>query len=86
MPKAGIQAWRSTNWNAGAPAAGSKPAHSISVTPKVTSEMARVRLRTRPFFEPSRFGTNSSRTDPMMGSRMAIESRGNPFTSRYLQK
>ena len=84
MPKAGIQARRSTNWKAGADAEASKPAHSASVTPKVRSDTSSVRLRMSPSFEPSRFDRNMSSTAPAMGNAMRMES--SPVTSRYLQR
>ena len=81
MPKVGIQAWRSTNWNAGAGAEASKPAHSASDSRNVTSDTPSAAQRTVASLAPSRLGSASSSSAPASGSATSSVRIGTPVTS-----
>src|SRR5687767_2471497 len=66
MPKAGIQARRSTIWNS--PDAESKRIQMTSVTANAASESASASQRIAPSRLPSRLGTSSSRIAPARGN------------------
>ncbi len=69
MPKAGIQAWRSTNWKS--PDAGLKRLHSSSDSAKTSSEIVNAILRTAGALCSSSPRTKSSRMAPASGSAMS---------------
>ena len=73
MPKAGIQATFSTNWNSGE--AGSNRHHRTSVSAKTTSEMPKPSWRTRAARSSSLPGTSRTRHAPTSGTAMSRLSR-----------